>query len=245
MRPVNRGACPSDRSGEFIRFVDYAHARPFLIDRLGDYCSFCEMPLGASLAVEHIRHKDNNPALECEWTNFLLACVNCNSTKGVKVNAQADVDARAWPHLHRTFEVLVYSAGGVVAPATIEDRVFSAKVEAMVDMVGLTRRPGAGLSKEQILRDSDRRYKKRREAWDEAVAAHDDLREADTPQIRRQILATARAKGFWSVWMTVFAADRVMIDALCKDPQYRGTSTERVFPLPLHVGAPSASKPSS
>ena len=70
MRPVERGDCPMDASGTTILFTEYGYAKPHLTVKLGDYCSFCELPLAAGLAVEHIRHKDNNPDLECEWSNL-------------------------------------------------------------------------------------------------------------------------------------------------------------------------------
>lgn len=44
-----------------------------LIERMGEYCSFCERNVSAGLAVEHIRSKDTNEPLRNEWTNFLLA----------------------------------------------------------------------------------------------------------------------------------------------------------------------------
>ena len=216
MRPVERGPCPTDSSGAEFVFQKYNHARPHLIGRMGEYCSFCEMQLSSGLAVEHIRHKDGNPDLECEWRNFLLACHSCNSTKGTKVNTQADVDRHLWPHRDRTFDVFVYLTDG------------------------LTRRPGAGLSDEQLRRDSDRRWRKRREAWRAAEDARDDLRAHDTPAIRRYILSLARETGFWSVWMTVFSDDQAMKRALCERDAFKGTAAARVFrsrphepPVPL------------
>lgn len=237
MRPVNRGPCPIDESGDYVRFREYGYAKPYLTRRMGDYCSFCEMPLSAALAVEHIRHKHNNPDLRCEWSNFLLACPSCNSTKGTKVDTKADVDRHLWPHEDRTFEVFIYTLGGIVRLADHDDPVFSARAKATLDLVGLTRLPGAGLKREQILRGSDNRYRKRSEVWDEASAARQDLRELDTPVVRRRILASARARGFWSVWMTVFSDDEQMQAALCQEQAFAGTARARLGPLP--VGAPA------
>ena len=80
MRPVNRGEWPKDAT-ETIAFADYSEARDDLIRRIGDYCSYCEVCLHGSIAVEHVRPKKPQPALEREWTNFLLACDHCNSIK--------------------------------------------------------------------------------------------------------------------------------------------------------------------
>ena len=58
---------------------------------------------------------------------------------------------------------------------------------------------------------SDRRWNNRREAWDIAVESLRDLTENDRPSMRRQIVRTALAQGFWSIWMTVFRDDLDML----------------------------------
>lgn len=65
-------------------FADYDDAKPFLLARLGPFCSYCERRIPTNLAVEHIQPKGvpKYAPLEKTWDNFLLACVNCNSTKG-------------------------------------------------------------------------------------------------------------------------------------------------------------------
>lgn len=233
MRPVERGPCPKDETGGKRVFPEYADARSHLINRMGDYCSFCEMQLSASQAVEHIQHKNGNPELEREWDNFLLACPSCNSTKGTKVDTVGDVSRRLWPHLHRTFDLFIYTTGGVVHLAPLDDPTLAARARETEFMVGLTRRPGAGLFEEQVRRGSDNRWNKRREAWDKAVTARTTLSEVDTETVRRCILDTAHATGFWSVWMTVFRDDAQMQGALCET--FRGTAKDRVLPLPAHL----------
>ncbi len=241
MRPVDRGPCPKDEQGADRTFVEYGHARPHLINRLGDYCSFCEMQLSSTLDVEHIRHKHGNPALEREWSNFLLACKSCNSTKGTKVETADDVAERLWPHQHRTADVFLYGPGGRVGLVPQPDPEHESRAQKLEQMVGLTRRPGEGLTRDQVERGSDNRWKKRWEAWDEAITARTDLTECDTPLLRKHILTEARHTGFWSVWMTVFRGDPQMQVALCKE--FRGTAEDRVFPLPPHMTEPSLSSP--
>lgn len=82
MRPVDRGLVPTDGIGDEFKPKKYQEFREFLIRRLGSYCSYCERPLTHNVAVEHIKPKDSNKLLEKEWSNLLLACTNCNSTKG-------------------------------------------------------------------------------------------------------------------------------------------------------------------
>jgi hypothetical protein len=62
----------------------YALARRDLITNIGQYCSYCEMPLAASLAVEHMLPKKWFPLYAVRWDNFLLACPICNSVKSTK-----------------------------------------------------------------------------------------------------------------------------------------------------------------
>lgn len=62
----------------------YALARRDLITNIGQYCSYCEMPLAASLAVEHMLPKVWFPLYAVSWDNFLLACPICNSVKNAK-----------------------------------------------------------------------------------------------------------------------------------------------------------------
>lgn len=91
MRPVKKGATP------VAAFNRYEDAFDYLLDRvgigewsgikIGQYCSYCERCIQTNLAVEHIEPKSGDfakPELQKEWSNFLLACVNCNSTKGAK-----------------------------------------------------------------------------------------------------------------------------------------------------------------
>jgi HNH endonuclease len=227
MRPVNRGDCPTDTSGKALFFKEYGFARPYLTERMGDYCSYCEMPIPPGPHVEHIRCQHSNSDLENEWTNFLLACPSCNSHKGTKVATQADVDAHLWPHLHRTFDVFEYH-NGLVTFAAVGDADLAKRAQATEAMVQLRYRPGTGLTREQELRDSDRRWRKREEAWSDAVRSREDLRQCDTPQMRQQIVISARGTGFWSVWMTVFKDDPDMRRRFCTEA-FPGTATERVF----------------
>lgn len=226
MRPVARGECPRGDDGRAVAFSDYREARPHLLARLGSYCSFCEVEVSVPIDVEHIRHRDENPDLACTWGNLLLACKNCNSTKGTKVSTAADVDARLWPHVHRTFDAFDYGPDGIVKLADVGDPGLKARATATADMVGLMRRPDHGLTRQQIERATDRRYQKRAEAWREAVDARSDLEEVDSPKMREWIVRHARDKGFWSVWVTVFADDLEMRRAL--SAAFAGTADDRV-----------------
>jgi hypothetical protein len=55
MRPIERGISPVQS------FKDYYEASPYLIDRLGNYCSHCERKIETHLAVEHVLPKKPVP----------------------------------------------------------------------------------------------------------------------------------------------------------------------------------------
>ncbi len=110
MRPVRRGASPRTTD-----FADYAQAKPELVSRLGSYCSYCERRIPTNLAVEHLQPKrgpSGHPDLAGRWENFLLACVNCNSTKGDKPVVLADV---LLPDRDNTFAAYTYTEDGKVS----------------------------------------------------------------------------------------------------------------------------------
>lgn len=118
MRPIERGDIPKDGNGNDVVYTTYQKARGDLIKRLGDYCSYCEMQLDASLAVEHVQPKkppgSTTPIQSrlLDWNNFLLACTNCNSTKGSK---DVVLSEYLWPDKNNTFKALVYKKGGLVS----------------------------------------------------------------------------------------------------------------------------------
>lgn len=203
MRPIERGGVPLDENGTPKVFSKYQDARRDLIDRMGEYCSYCEMHLDASLAIEHVKPKKANPALEREWDNFLLGCTNCNSTKG---GSDLDLDDYYWPDQHNTALALEYLQGGIVQVNPALTAAQQERAERTIELTGLDRRPDNNATA------SDRRWNNRREAWEIAVISLQNLAMAPIDVMRDQIVLTARAKGFWSVWMTVFRDDAVMLE---------------------------------
>jgi len=217
MRPVVRGACPQDAHGAVIKFTDYASARRDMIARLGEYCSYCEMQLDASLAIEHVKPKQPPgaaaplPERELVWGNFLLACTNCNSTKG---NAEIDLNDYLWPDRDNTFRAMGYAEGGLVSSVL---GIQHEKAEKLIALVGLGKTPDTATA-------SDRRWLNRREAWDMATRSKERLTRCNLDDMKNQIIETVQAKGFWSIWMTVFKDDADMLIRLIT--AFPGTSSD-------------------
>jgi uncharacterized protein (TIGR02646 family) len=204
MRPILRGENPLDSAGNPKVFTRHKYARGDLIDRLGEYCSYCEMPVHTALAVEHIKPKakDLYPELELEWDNFLLACPNCNSNKGHK---DVILEDYYWSHIDNTFRAFIYSEGGLVKPHPLLTDEEKIKAKATLELVALQKHSVNDGERR------DRRQSNRRETWDMAKRALSILQSKNIPEMREQIVDQSKASGFWSVWMTVFKDDPDML----------------------------------
>lgn len=205
MRPVARGDVPGDDNGDPVTYADYKDARDDLIDRMGDYCSYCEVALHSQIDVEHVLPQSLNPAHELNWDNFLLACTSCNSVKGNKAVQLGDF---YWPHKDNTLRAFFYELDK--PPQIIDDpAVDPDKAQTTLELTGLDRVPG-----HPKLTVKDRRWKERFQVWSIALLARSNLQSADTPEMREVISVMSQGFGFWSVWLTVFFEDIDMCQRL-------------------------------
>lgn len=229
MRPVDKGDWPEDAEGCRKEFSDYSEARGDLIGRLGEYCSYCEMHLDSSLAVEHVQPKTHHPDLRTDWDNFLLACGNCNPTKG---SEDVRLDDYFWPDRNNTFLAFEYIEGGRVRVSRELAAELRSRAQATVTLTGLDKTP---------LNDpkaADRRWQNRRETWDMATHVLERLHAKDSLEFRETIVNLAKAKGYWSVWMTVFADDKDMVRRFIERFQgtYRDCFNAEYKPIPRTAG---------
>lgn len=218
MRPVSKGTSPI--AGDY---ADYRDAFPELQARIGPFCSYCERRIPTNLAVEHIQPKDEElyPELEGSWDNYLLGCVNCNSTKGKK---NVILDEVFLPDRDNTFCAFEYTADGKVLVAnglSAGNEVIAGRLRCLV-----------GLEKEiRTIRDENGRIvaidriSQRMEVWSIALESKAELEETPTDGMRRQIARTAAAHGFFSVWMKVFEDDGEMRRRFIEDG-FPGTASE-------------------
>jgi uncharacterized protein (TIGR02646 family) len=241
MRPVRRGASPQPHD-----FADYRDAFAELMSRLGPYCSYCERRIATQLAVEHIQPKaiPQYSALKGRWENFLLACVNCNSTKGDKDVVLANV---LLPDRDNTFVAFTYEQDGTVRVDGTLPSIAAAQAGATLALVGLDKRIGQARDANEKLVANDR-VSQRMQAWLLALTSKDELdAEAQSAGLRRQIVRTAVENGFFTIWMAVFASDADMrgrlIDAFagtrgsaCFDPATSVPVRPAPNPDALHHG---------
>mgnify|MGYP006290641343 FL=1 len=221
MRPIRRNTSPQNND-----FDDYTEAKPFLISRLGSYCSYCERRIATQLAVEHIQPKglSQYAHLIGRWSNFLLACVNCNSTKK---NKDVVLSRVLLPDRDNTFYAYIYSPDGKIETRNDLSPDVRMAAENTLRMVGLDK------SSSQIHDENGKmvaidRYAQRMEVFLVAQSAKSDIASnVGNDAVRRGAIRTAMGYGFFSIWMTVFANDLDMQKSLVD--AFNGTAASGCF----------------
>lgn len=196
MRPVELQS-PLEPNGQLMNFVgDYRKAKLPLTEQLGCYCSFCETPAPlASLEVEHILPKKIYPDSEFVWENFLLACRNCNATKGVKDTRRL---APYLPHTHNLLCYVQFQYGQIRLKSGLSNAE-QRGTEAFIELVGLAKVP----TTENYL-EADDRWEKRLIAYEHAKKFKDSY--SKNPElVLPLIIADAQESGFFAIWFFVFA----------------------------------------
>ena len=224
MRPTRRNASP-----RVTDFADYTDAKPDLVDRLGPYCSFCERPVVTQLAVEHVQPKglEQYAHLIGCWSNFLLACVNCNSTKNKK---DVVLDQVLLPDRDNTYIAFKYLDNGTVMVSEQAIAVGCGDIaNALLSLTGLDKSAlnTPDVNGKQVALD---RVRQRMEAWSQAQVARLRIQGRPDDQLLRDMaIDLAKATGFFSVWMTVFNDDTDMRLRLIN--AFPGTAASGCFDL--------------
>lgn len=196
MRPVDKGMAPD------VRFKKYQDAEPYLEERIGAYCSFCEFPIKHVPEVEHKEAKSSGGE-ELKWKNLLLSCKYCNTRKGVIVKL-GNKSKYLWPDEDDTFHSFSYDND--VPELNIDylrkqEIATKEKAENLFKLVKLDHIP-------IYPGDKDRRFAERNEARNSALESKngwDKVKNTDSRELfLEQIRLLAKATGFFSTWMSVF-----------------------------------------
>lgn len=247
MRPVDRGSCPIDEGGVPKKFHPYTKAQKDIINRLGEYCSYCERPL-SNVAIEHLLPKKWYPRCQEKWNNFLPTCLNCNTNKrwsmekrwkfkeGESLPSEKTVLALYyWPDRDNTASIFKYGEGGIIEINLSLNPSQKLKAQITLDLTKLERYDGNDEDPPPV---TDRRSQKRREAWNIAKQQLDDLNNKNITT--KSVIQLAKAIGFWSVWMTVFQEDSEMLKLLIE--AFPGTRKDCFddlgHPVPLQENPP-------
>ncbi|MDE1359055.1 HNH endonuclease [Vibrio aestuarianus] len=186
----------------------YGDAKDELIQAIGSYCSYCERPgYSSALDVEHIRDKKTHPKRKLLWRNFLLGCKNCNPVKSTK-----SILNMYFPTVDNTYEILNYDRLGQVTINTARLTTLAEinKAQRLIDLIGLDRRPG-----HPKFSKNDKRWSERQDAY---LLAEKYLPKYQAGDVDADtIIELAKAKGFWSTWMTVFSSEVAVLKKLISD----------------------------
>lgn len=209
MRPIYKGDSP------YKTIENYQDAEPYLEERIGRYCAFCEMRVNNSLAVEHKESK-NSGGDPTAWNNLLLACTYCNSRKGEKIK-KGDLDKWIWPDQDNTFLAFTYEDAipklNDAYLKTVSDDVRICAKTVFEDLA-LDYRPVEGKKSKY----KDKRWLSRYQALDVAKEAKDTWEICQDKNVKehlkKNIIDMAIGYGFFSVWMMVFENEPEIRQAL-------------------------------
>lgn len=198
----------STPSGETILtdYVPYTRAKRPLVDNIGDYCSYCERPLpGSELDVEHVMPKDLPPHEATKWTNFLLACSNCNRAKW---NNPVDLNHHHFPHLVNTYAIFDGRFGSNLGLRNGLQIADQKRAENTIQLLRLNRNS----TTDPAATDGDDRYVYRNAA--SSLVTKYLTKWLNGECHTEVIVDLARGYGYWSIWMDAFVAYPEVQDAL-------------------------------
>lgn len=209
MRPIYKGDSP------YKTIENYQDAELYLEERVGRYCSFCEMRVNNSLAVEHKESK-NSGGDPTAWNNLLLACTYCNSRKGERIK-KGDLDKWIWPDQDNTFLVFTYEDAipklNDTYLKTVSDDVRICAKKVFEDLA-LDYHPIKGKKSKY----KDKRWLSRYQALDVAKEVKNTWEICQDKNVKehlkKNIIDMAIGYGFFSVWMMVFENEPEIRQAL-------------------------------
>lgn len=221
MRAVNKGKSP------YESIKEYQDAIPFQENRIGLYCSYCEMSIKHVPEVEHKVSKSLGGELTA-WKNLLLGCKYCNTRKKDKVTPQ-DKNQYFWPDEDNTAIAYTYEDG---YPKV--NKEYLQELDPTGNLykkaVNTYKVVGLGNDPTKKIGEKDRRFFNRNSTYYRALdslKSWKNLKEAPDlwrEDMKKQILMTATAEGFFSVWLTVFSEEPELCNALIE--RFPGTRKE-------------------
>lgn len=210
-------------------YKPYQTAKDDLERNIDGYCSYCERPSTDDAAhVEHIQPKGlpSYVHLQYTWSNFLMACARCNGADN-KSNKDVVFGTVHLPNLNNTAMSIRYGEGGFITVNKDLRGQSLANAKALIDLVGLDKRPG-----HPNHLSGDKRWDRRREVWE--IAKRNLDRYNARPFDENIILDLARGYGFWSVWYNVFISVGAVKQLLITE--FRGTESgcfdDSLMPIP-------------
>ncbi len=206
MRPIDKGAAP------YQQINVYTEALPYLEEKIGCYCSYCELKIEHVPEVEHCYSKDRGGS-PTDWDNLLLGCKYCNSRKKTIIGDHPK-SRWLWPDEDNTFLAFKYDDGipklNEAYLSAIGQTVYE-QAKSMFNDLKLDNIPHSPS-------DKDRRYKNRLDAYNRAKEIFISWNKAKgtflEEDFKNTICNMATAMGFFSVWMAIFKNEPIICVAL-------------------------------
>lgn len=197
MRPVNKGH-------KDTVYNPYKKAKRDLFEAIGPYCSYCERKIELGGAIEHVQPKSRVEEKERIWDNFLLGCVNCNSTKGDTDINDANINDYAWPDIDDTYHLIKYDPITCLpSPADELSDNDRKRISKLIKLVGLDK-PSPKVGTIKYKEASDLRIEKRKEVTSYAKEYRSDFLSIDDgakPNFIKTLKLLVKEMGLWSIWM--------------------------------------------
>lgn len=230
MRPLDKGNCP--QNGNVAKTVTkYGQWRSDLIDRVGYYCCYCNMPLSHQLQVEHVVAKVAAAGAVqgslLDWDNMLLACGPCNN---IKKNKPSNSTLHYLPESHNTYLPFITILDPNHADAAIKacahglTQAQQQKAKDTIDLFGLDHHD----SRDKIV---DLRWMKRKSAMLAVQNQYDLYQQAkgnpkfDEVRAAKGIVWAAKECGFFSLWYDAFVNEPEVMKQLTNNSIIKGTAT--------------------
>ena len=250
MRPLDKGNCPTIKNKTGIisnkKVAKYSDWRLDLIDRIGYYCAYCNMPLTHCLNVEHVVSKKPRFAPKeyvvgslLDWENMLLACFKCNNAKS---DEPINYEDYYFPEKHNTF--LIFDAD---IDATKGSAILKVKTTLNVQQTIKAKRTIELFKFENIEDDRsdivDLRWQFRYNAYFvvksayEGYTRHKASNNFDEAADILNIKLVAEVTGFFQIWFDFFVNEPKVLQTLL---QIKGTAincfdTTTFQPIPRNL----------
>ena len=231
MRPLSKGTVPQN-NGIDVRVSEYAEWRIYLIERIGYYCAYCNMPLSHSLNVEHVVAKTPREGQDAgdylAWENILLACGPCNTAKG---NIPTANDRYYLPETNNTFipfdvqEHPDNPNAAIIVPSAGLNDLQNMKARNTIELVGLDR---IDLRNKVV----DIRWKKRKATLLLAQLSYDLFSKVkislpeEIENAASHVARSAAETGFFILWFKIFRDEPTVMEKLLDSEYIPGTATE-------------------
>lgn len=228
MRPLNEGNTPTDAGGDPISPTNYKSWRKALIDRIGAYCAYCNMPIKHALQVEHVVPK-NPPAGytvgdPLAWSNMLLACGPCNNAKG---NTPVDSITYYLPEEHNThlpFVIVSHATDAkhaIVAERPVLNVNQLPKAQRTITLTELN-----ATDERPSIVDLRSRERKLAAITVNSTRTIYNLAAANHPiEAAEHVVHVAFQTGFFSLWYEEFINEPLVMQKLTDNSIIKGTAT--------------------